>query len=172
MTNNTAVVVYDQQGHVVHISDWSAFDGELPSNSRMESEAIEIAVHGSGRPGSEFSALITDAKCLAGNTPYKVDVKSKTVVSNGAARKSAVVVYDKEGRIVHVYNWAAFDGSVPSAAQMESEAMEIAALATSKPLSELSALHTDAEHLEENKVYGVDVQKKALIAMTPDRKGR
>jgi hypothetical protein len=163
MTTNNAVVVYDREGQVVHISDWSAFDGELPSDSQMENEAIDIASRSSGRPRSEFAALRTDAKRLAENPPYKVDLHTKALLGSRATRRSAVVVYDKEGQIVHVYNWSAFDGTEPPSAQMESEAMEIAAYATRKPLSELAALHVAAEHLAEGMAYKVDVQRRALV---------
>jgi hypothetical protein len=75
-----------------------------------------------------------------------------------------VVVYDKEGRIVHVYDWSTFEGTkVPTEYQMENEAIEIAVRATSRPRSEFAALHTQAEHFLKDIEFRVDVQKKVLV---------
>ena len=76
---------------------------------------------------------------------------------------NVVVVYDKEGRIVHLYDWSTFEGTkLPTEHQMENQAIEIAARATGRPRSEFAALHTQAEHLSKDLEYRVDVERKVL----------
>jgi hypothetical protein len=80
MKNNHIVVVYDTEGRIVQVYDWSTFEGaKLPTEYQMEKEAIEMAVHATGRPRSEFAALHTQAGNLTRGIEYRVDVEKQVL---------------------------------------------------------------------------------------------
>jgi len=88
MKNNTVVVVYDKEGRIVHVYDWSTFEGtKLPTEHQMQNEAIEIAVRATGRPRSEFAALHTQAEHLLKGVEYRVDVEKKVLVGENRLRR-------------------------------------------------------------------------------------
>jgi hypothetical protein len=81
MTTKPLIVVHDAEGRIVHIHDWSLFEGpDLPPEAQMEKQAIDMAAQSTGRQKSEFATLHARPEDMCERVEYKVDVKKKSLI--------------------------------------------------------------------------------------------
>jgi len=78
---------------------------------------------------------------------------------------TSIIVFDpKDGEIVQVYDWSAFEGADrPSQSQMEQEAIDLAVRNTGRQKSEFGTVQAHAKDMAEEREYKVDVQKKSVV---------